>query len=164
MGEPLDRFAQCALFAPLGIDDAAWERWHRDREIDSGGHLRLSPDSLLKIGQLVLGRGSRNGNRIVSATWIDAMTTEQTTIPERGQRYGYLSWHDSTRNPALPSTRLQMAWGNGGNFLIVMPELGRVVVFTGTRFNQPEAMQPLLWLQDRLLPEFGALIVPTPQP
>lgn len=154
VGQPLDEFARTALFEPLGIGDARWERWNRKREIDSGGHLRLSPDSLLRIGQLVLRRGEWNGTQVVSTAWVDAMTTEHTPIPDHGQRYGYLWWLDATRNPALPRTRLQMAWGNGGNYLFVMPELDRVVVFTGTRFNQPDAMQPLLWLRD-LLPEFA---------
>lgn len=155
-GRPLDAFAREVLFEPLGISDARWERWNRDREIDSGGHLHLAPDDLLRIGRLVLARGEWNGTRLVSEAWIDAMTQEQTTIPDRPQRYGYLWWLDHTRLPQLPRTRLQMAWGNGGTFLIVLPELGRVAVFTGERYNRPDALEPMFWLRDRLLPDVVA--------
>ena len=152
-GQPVDAFAREMLFEPLGITDARWERWNRRREIDSGGHLHLSPDDLLKIGRLVLARGEWNGTRLVSEAWMDAMTQEHTAIPDRPQRYGYLWWLDHTRLPQLPRTRLQMAWGNGGTFLIVLPEIGRVAVFTGERYNRPEALEPMFWMRDRLLPE-----------
>ena len=156
--QPVDRYAETHLFGPLGISGASWERWNRDREIDSGGHLRLAPRDLLKIGRLVLDRGESGGRRIVSAAWIDAMTTVRSAVPDRPQSYGYLWWLDRTKDPKLPATRLQFAWGNGGNFLVVLPEIRAVAVFTGTRFNRPEALEPMFWLRDRLL----AAIPPRP--
>jgi CubicO group peptidase (beta-lactamase class C family) len=150
-GLPVDSYAETHLFAPLGIASARWERWNRDREIDSGGHLRLAPRDLLTLGRLVLGRGELAGRRVVSANWIDAMTTVASAVPDRPQSYGYLWWLDRTKDPKLPATRLQFAWGNGGNFLIVLPELEAVAVFTGTRFNSPAALEPMFWLRDRLL-------------
>jgi CubicO group peptidase (beta-lactamase class C family) len=157
--QPLDRYAETHLFGPLGIAGATWERWNRDREIDSGGHLRLAPRDLLKIGRLVLDRGETGGRRIVSAAWIDAMTAVRSAVPDRPQSYGYLWWLDRTKDPKLPATRLQFAWGNGGNFLIVLPEIRAVAVFTGTRFNKPEALEPMFWLRDRLL-----AAIPPPDP
>jgi CubicO group peptidase (beta-lactamase class C family) len=151
-GVPVDRFAEESLFAPLGIRSARWERWNRDRDVDSGGHLRLDPRDLARIGEMVANGGELDGRRIVSASWIERMTAERSEIPGRPQRYGLLWWLDRTTRPELPSTRLWMAWGNGGNFLVVLPELGAVVVFTGTRFNRPEALEPLGWLASRLLP------------
>lgn len=151
-GMPVDRFAETHLFAPLGIQGAAWERWNRGKEIDSGGHLRIRPADLHRIGMLVLAQGRWQETQVVPASWIEKMTTPHTDVPGRPQRYGYLWWLDNTKMPTLPSTRLWMAWGNGGNFLVVMPEIRAVVTFTGTRFNQPNALEPLMWLRDRLLP------------
>lgn len=155
-GVPLDAYAESHLFAPLGITGARWDSFNRGQGIDAGGHLRMQPADLVRIGELVLNGGTWQGKQIVSANWISAMTTAHADIRERKQRYGYLWWIDETSQPNLPRTRLLMAWGNGGNFLIVMPELKTIAAFTGMRFNQPDALQPLLWLRDRLLPAFTA--------
>lgn len=151
-GQTLSAFAEAALFEPLGIRDAQWATWKRGSRIDSGGHLRIGPDGLRRIGQLLLDGGEAGGRRIVSEAWRDAMTTEHAQVPGQSQRYGYLWWLDATTSPSQPRARLWMAWGNGGNFLIVVPELDAVVVFSGTRYNRPDALEPLLWFRDRLLP------------
>ena len=148
----VDTFAIQYLFRPLGFDRAEWNYWANKRGVDTGGHLRILPDDLIKIGELVLGRGTYKGVRIVSEAWIDAMTQERATISGMGQRYGYLWWLDHTKDPQLPSTRLWWAQGNGGTFLIVMPELSSTIAITGTRFNRDDSLEPIFWLRDRILP------------
>jgi len=151
-GLAADELARKYLFEPLGITKAQWAHWNGKRGVDTGGHLRLAPDDLLKIGDLVLHRGMHGTQRIVSESWINAMTQARTTIPERTQQYGYLWWLDRTKDPKLPQTDLWWAQGNGGNLLIVMPGVSAVLVVTGTRFNKPEQLEPMFWLRDRLLP------------
>lgn len=155
-GMTVDAFAIRYLFAPLGFERAEWSYWANKRGVDSGGHLRLTPDDLLKIGELVLAGGTYHGARIVSQDWINAMTTERATIPKMGQRYGYLWWLDHTKDPQLPQTKLWWAQGNGGTFLIVMPELRSAIAITGTRFNRADAVEPMFWLRDRILPAMQA--------
>ncbi|MFC4309244.1 serine hydrolase domain-containing protein [Steroidobacter flavus] len=147
-----DAFALKNLFIPIEARRAEWRYFDNKRGVDTGGHLRLGPDDLLKIGDVVLKRGMYKQTRIVSEAWIDAMTQERTNIPNVNQRYGYLWWLDHTKDPKLPQTRLWWAQGNGGSFLIVMPELRSVVVVTATRFNKPDMLEPMFWLRDRLLP------------
>ena len=151
-----DTFALKYLFIPLEARRAEWRYYDGKRGVDTGGHLRLEPDDLLKIGELVLARGTYKGTRIVSEAWIDAMTQERTSIPNVNQRYGYLWWLDHTKDPNLPQTRLWWAQGNGGSLLMVMPELRAVMVTTGTRFNRPDMLEPMFWLRDRLLPAMRA--------
>jgi CubicO group peptidase (beta-lactamase class C family) len=151
-GVPVDQYAAKHLFEPLGIERAVWAHWNRGAGIDSGGHLRLAPDDLMRIGQLVLARGLIDDRRIVSEQWIDAMTTPRVGIPGQAQQYGYLWWLDRTKSPGLPQTPLWWAQGNGGTFLIVLPGINSVLVVTGTRFNRPDALEPLFWLRDRVLP------------
>lgn len=155
-GQSVPAFARAVLFEPLGIREARWASWNDGKDTDTGGHLAVQPDALLALGQLVLNNGRWNGRQLVSEAWIRAMTTARTDIPGRAQRYGYLWWIDETRQPHLPRTRLFMAWGNGGNFVVVMPELSAVFVSVGRRYNQPEALEPLRWLRDRVLPVLGA--------
>jgi CubicO group peptidase (beta-lactamase class C family) len=152
----VDAFAIRYLFAPLGFDRAEWNYWDNKRGVDTGGHLRILPDDLLKIGELMLARGKYKDVRVVSEAWIDAMTQERTTIKGMGQRYGYLWWLDNTKEPQLPKTRLWWAQGNGGTFLIVMPELKSAIAITGTRFNRADALEPMFWLRDRILPAMQA--------
>ncbi|MEM9305292.1 MAG: serine hydrolase [Pseudomonadota bacterium] len=155
-GRSVAEFASAHLFEPLGIEHAQWETWNRKRDIDSGGHLRLHPRDLAKIGQLVASRGMHDGEQVVSAAWIEGMTTEHVAIPNQQQRYGYLWWLDATTRPELPRTRLQMAWGNGGNYLIVLPELDTVIAFAGERYNRPDQMEPLAWVGRGILPTLGS--------
>jgi CubicO group peptidase (beta-lactamase class C family) len=147
-----DAFALKYLFIPLEVRRAEWRYYDGKRGVDTGGHLRLEPDDLLKIGELVLARGTYKGKRIVSEAWINAMTQERTSISGMNQRYGYLWWLDHTKDPNLPQTKLWWAQGNGGSLLMIMPELGAVMVTTGTRFNRPDMLEPMFWLRDRLLP------------
>ena len=156
----VDAFAIRYLFAPLGFDRAEWNYWDNKRGVDTGGHLRIVPDDLLKIGELMLDRGSYRGVRVVSEAWIDAMTREHTTISGMRQRYGYLWWLDSTQDQQLPETRLWWAQGNGGTFLIVMPELKSAIAITGTRFNRSDSLEPMFWLRDRILPAMKKGAVP----
>lgn len=155
-GLSADAFALKYLFLPLGVQRAEWEFWNDKHGVDTGGHLRLTPDDFVKIGELVLDKGSYRGSRVVSEAWIDAMTTEHTAISGLGQRYGYLWWLDHTKDPNLPSTRLWWAQGNGGTLLMVMPGVNSVLAITGTRFNRPDGLEPMFWLRDRLLPSLKA--------
>ncbi len=150
---PVNAFAERELFAPLGIRHARWATWNRGADTDSGGHLRIHPRDLATIGLLVLNGGRHEGKQLLSRSWIDAMTAVHTDIPDRPQQYGFLWWIDRIRSPQLAPGRIWMAWGNGGNFLVLFPEQQAVAVFSGTRFNRPDALEPLLWLRDRVLPE-----------
>lgn len=41
---------------------------------------------------------------------------------------------------------------NGCNYIVVMPELHTVYATAGRRYNRPDALEPLVWLGNRLLP------------
>lgn len=151
-GMPVDQYAAKYLFEPLGIASARWDRWDKGKAVDTGGHLRLAPEDLLRIGEVVLARGQATNARVVSEAWIARMTTPHTAIPDTTQQYGYLWWVGRTTRPNLPETPVWWAQGNGGNLLVVMPGVQSVFVVTGTRFNRPDALEPLQWLRDRILP------------
>lgn len=151
-GLSADAFALKYLFVPIEVRRAEWRYWDGKRGVDTGGHLRLEPDDFIKIGEVMLKRGTYKQKRIVSEAWIDAMTQERTTIKGMSQRYGYLWWLDHTKDPNLPPTKLWWAQGNGGTLLMVLPGLNATMVTTGTRFNRPDMLEPMFWLRDRLLP------------
>ncbi len=83
------------------------------------------------------------------------MTQAQTKIPDRPQQYGYQWWVDRIRSPQLPPGRIWVAWSNRGNFFVAMPKQHAVAVSSGTHFNRADALEPLFWLRDRILPELA---------
>ncbi len=114
-----------------------------------GGGAYMRPRDLLKVGQLYLDGGVWNGRRIVSREWVALSTAPHVEINEsttgmdaetfanvalRGAD-GY-AWH---RYGVRSGDRLIDAYeanGNGGQFLIVVPEYDLVVVMTGGNYGQ----------------------------
>lgn len=81
-GQPVDQYAQQRLFEPLGIRNLRWARFDGDSQVDTGGHLLLTPAALVKVGQLILQQGQWQGEPLVSAAWIGAATTPQVRVDD----------------------------------------------------------------------------------
>ena len=118
------RYAQQKLARPLGI---RLDPWRRDPQgIYLGGNqMRLSPRALLRFGELYRNGGRYQGKQVVPADWIEASTQPRTRSPFSGQLYGY-GWFVSE----LRGHRLFYAWGHGGQFIFVVPDLELTVVTT----------------------------------
>lgn len=133
-------FASEHLFSPLGIKDVRTVVLHdkeeqlafymKDRHsrgwvVDPQGihtaswGLALTPDDMVKIGQLYLNSGIWDGKQLIPAHWID----ESTTVHSRWNQlsYGYLWWIiDATAHSYA-------AIGDGGNVIYVNPRKQLVV-------------------------------------
>ena len=123
-------FAEQNLFEPLGIHNV---RWQTDGEGLTMGwsDIEMLPRDMAKIGYLYLNEGNWNGEEIVSAEWVrDSQQPHTTTTPDKIQpNYGYQWWV----NPELGFFN---AAGSGGNYIIVVPRLDMVVVFTANITGQ----------------------------
>ncbi|TNE61098.1 MAG: class C beta-lactamase-related serine hydrolase [Alphaproteobacteria bacterium] len=149
-GMPVPKYADERLFGPLGIDGARW-RDTPTGHTDTGGHIRLTLGDLHSLGRLMLAGGDWQGKRLIARDWFEAMTRVQTTVPGRGEKYGYLWWLNSGEVAGKPVS-IMFAHGNGGNFILVVPELGLVGAFTGTNFGKPEQMVPLQVFTREIVP------------
>ncbi|NQZ78655.1 MAG: serine hydrolase, partial [Ekhidna sp.] len=138
-GLTIDKFADKHLFNPLGIENFKGRRLH------------LIPRDLAKIGQLVLNEGNWNGRQIVSKNWIKEATTTKTAIT--GVEYGYLWWNIGF-NVNGRTTISKTATGNGGQYIMVIPEMDIVAVFTGGAYNSQEDKLAFAVMKDVLLPTF----------
>jgi len=138
--QPLDQFAQQALFDPLGIRYADWV-WGRAAhlKVAASWGLYLLPRDLAKIGQLVLNHGAWHGHQIVSAQWINEMASPQVPRFRKANEfhvncYGYLWWLGRSRVGGQ-----EINWvagiGHGGQKLYVVPSLDLVVVVTAGDYN-----------------------------
>lgn len=132
---PFDEYVQQRIFTPLGIDGAVWRRSPAG-EVQSGGQLSLRARDFAAIGRMMLDRGVDGaGNRVVSRAWLNEMVQPvQRASPQ--DTYGYLWWIRNFRTANRSYIGFYMN-GNGGNKVLILPEIDAVVVVLSTFYNQP---------------------------
>ncbi len=121
------QFAQDNLARPLGFSLA---RWPRDPQgIYFGGNdMELTPKQMMAFGEMYLNGGRANDRQIVPEEWVQASLTRRTpSRRENGRFYGYGWW---IREMAGYETNY--AWGYGGQFIFIVPELDLVAVTTSS--------------------------------
>ena len=101
---------------PQGINTASWG-------------LFLTPEDMIKIGQLYLNDGVWNGKQIISSCWINESTTQQSCWNELS--YGYLWWIIDGKN------RIFAALGQGGN-VIYVSRARKIVICIASLLTQNE--------------------------
>lgn len=140
-------FAAKNLFVPLSIQKTDWQFTPTGLAMTGGG-LGLMSRDYLKLGQLYLNKGIWNGKRLVSESWINESTRPHVQVDDETE-FGYLWWLKSfgTGDKIFAAYLMQ---GNGGNKVVVFPELDLVVVITTTNFNVRGAHQ----LTDKILSEY----------
>src|SRR5262249_7196649 len=116
--------------------------------VGGGGVIRTR--DFLKIGQAYLDGGVWNGHRIATPEWARTAVSEQTHISEEttGQtgdnfRSHYYdegevyAWHHiGVRSGVGHGYRAYHGNGNGGQLLLVVPDLDLVVMFTAGNYRQ----------------------------
>jgi CubicO group peptidase (beta-lactamase class C family) len=118
------QFAQDALARPLGFTLA---RWPQDPQgIYFGGNdMLLTPRQMLTFGELYLRAGRAAERQVISRKWIEQSFVPRGVSRISGQRYGYGWWMRE-----LAGHDAVFAWGFGGQYIILVPDLDLVVVTT----------------------------------
>ncbi|MDR6220314.1 serine hydrolase [Deinococcus soli (ex Cha et al. 2016)] len=128
-GETLLAFLTPRLLEPLGVRGARWVSNAGGVNLGGWG-LHLRTVDVASFGQLLLDRGTWQGQRLLSAAWVDAMraahvppgTTPGDDKSDWAQGYGYQVWR--CRHGAY------RADGAFGQFCVVMPEQDMVLAVT----------------------------------
>jgi CubicO group peptidase (beta-lactamase class C family) len=145
------QWADQRLFSKLNIADYHWSSTPNG-QLDTGGHIYMKAVDLVKIGQLLLNNGRYSNQQVIPAAWVEKLFTAQTRVYERPYHYSYWWWLKSKKLSQKDTKNLFMfAWGNGGQYLFVIPKQKMVIVFTGSNFNSREMLKPQIkvieWLQ-----------------
>ncbi|HKF59240.1 MAG TPA: serine hydrolase [Blastocatellia bacterium] len=105
-----------------------------------GGGLYLRPRDELKLGQLYLAGGIWHATRIVSEDWVRQSTTAYSTFDSQTDydaphEYGF-GWHINRLHVGDRVFRAYSAGGNGGQIVIVIPDLDLVVSINGGSYGE----------------------------
>ena len=118
------RFANDTLAKPLGF---SFPQWPQDPQgIYFGGNdMLMTPRQMLAFGELFLNRGRAGGAQVVPESWVEQSLVPRGRSPISGNEYGYGWWIRE-----MGGHRAYYAWGFGGQYIFVVPDLDLVVVTT----------------------------------
>ncbi|WP_374373171.1 serine hydrolase domain-containing protein [Dongia sp.] len=116
--------ARAWLGEPLGIDIPAWERDPQGVYL-GGNNMLLSPEGLLRFGEMYRQGGQFDGKRVLPADWVASSWRLRTTSRFTGHGYGY-GWFIYE----LGGHPVYYAWGYGGQMIYIVPDLRLTVVVT----------------------------------
>lgn len=126
------QFAQETLAKPLGFTLAKWPQ--DPQGIYFGGNdMLMTPRQMVAFGTLYLNRGRVNAQRgqrsrqVISSKWVEASFVPRTRSRISEQQYGYGWWMRE-----LAGQDVVFAWGFGGQYIFVVPDLDLVVVTTSS--------------------------------
>lgn len=129
-GMSLLQFANRYLFEPMDIRVTGWDRDPQGYYL-GGNNMALRPRDMIKIGQLMMDMGVYNGEQLVSGDWI-IRSIEAVTGRGGRNNYGYLWFRRMSGD-----FHMVYAFGNGGQYIMIVPELDAVIAVT-TRNNNGE--------------------------
>jgi CubicO group peptidase (beta-lactamase class C family) len=125
-----------AIADPIGMEDFSVD----DTEYISGAEsmhcaylFRMTARDMARFGLLYLRNGRWAGKEIVPGSWVARSTTPQADAGVKGG-FGYLWWAaiDGRLFPTVNLKGAYAAWGAGGHYILVIPEIDTVIVH---RFN-----------------------------
>jgi CubicO group peptidase (beta-lactamase class C family) len=137
-GRPVAALFRDLVATPLDISYYALQLMPTGEAYMAGG-IYFLPRDFMKLGQMMLGGGVWNGHRIVSQEWVTRASAPIRDL--RGYKYGYLWW--VTDYPYQGATvRAFFAGGNGGQIVMVVPDLDLVICFWGGNYADPVLFVP----------------------
>ena len=129
-GKSLAAYAQQKLFGPLGITGWKWEA-AKDGTTFGAFSLFLRPRDFGKTGLLLANYGKWNNTVLVDSGYLADATSIHVALNFHSEPYGYYFW-------ILPAYNGYAAIGHGGQFLLIVPGLQLVAVYTAWPYTNEE--------------------------
>jgi CubicO group peptidase (beta-lactamase class C family) len=146
-GRTLTGYLRPRLFDQIGVDFASWQQYPDGRDMGFAG-LFATTDTIARLGELYLRRGTWDGRQILPEYWVAEATRPQISTagephPDWRQGYGFQFWM---------SQHGYRGDGAYGQFCLVLPDQDAVVAYTGATVDM-QAVLDSAWRY--LLPAFG---------
>ena len=122
-------FAIDNLFQKAGMNLLRWDTDPLGRYL-GGSEMYMTAQDLMRFGLLYLNHGRAGDSQVISSTWVDEFTSEQTKLNSwpvlpGANGYGYYWWRRKTNgHQAFVSS------GYGGQLICIVPDLDLVIVTT----------------------------------
>ena len=126
------QYARTKLFGPMGIELVGWTRDPQGVYF-GGNEMGLRPRELLTFAELYRNGGRHEGRQLVPEAWIQESWQQRTVSPFNGHGYGLGWWLRNRRGYDV-----RFAWGYGGQYAFIVPELGLTVVTTSDAISARE--------------------------
>ena len=162
--EDIFKFAHKYLMEPLGINSYRFTHSQNGKFLNGQGNAYFLPEDLAKFGLLVLNKGKWQGSKIISEELINHIYNSINTInwsfidlvkdqPNTKTTYAY-QWYTTSFEFNGNKISALHSWGNGGQYIFVVPDLKSVVVFTGSnQGNFHKQKQPFDIMHKYVLPQ-----------
>jgi CubicO group peptidase (beta-lactamase class C family) len=118
-GKSIPELMESRILAPMGLEAAPYYITDGPGEAFVLGGLNLRTRDYARFGQMVLQGGQWQGQQVVPADWVQAMTTPQA---KDGTLYGFQWWI-----PPNPAPGEVMAQGVYGQYIYIDPGRGVVI-------------------------------------
>ena len=124
-------YAREVLFDPLGMESVAWDA-DPQGITDGGNGIVMTPRDAARFGQMCLQNGVWQEKQIVLSEWLrESVTPKNSGYEDLNGSYGYQWWMRDYKGYDM-----YYAYGFGGQYIFIVPELDLVNVITGNNPSQ----------------------------
>ncbi|WP_298539999.1 serine hydrolase [uncultured Aquimarina sp.] len=147
-----EEFIKTELLDKLGITNYKWSN-NISGLPEAGWRVRMMSRDMIKLGNLVIHKGKLNGKQLISQEYLTKATAgivkpTQDWMP-KDYRYGYF-WYQTLLKVGDESYDTTLAWGGGGQRVIVIEELDLTIVISGHDGED-----------DKIMTQISEIIIPT---
>lgn len=141
-GEQLADYVSRKLWTPMQAEEnALWSLDKADGMEKAYCCFNSNARDFARFGQLLLNKGYWNGEKLISASFLEEATTPDQSLTfaahnEPNQCYGYQFWQLKYRNMEIPYMR-----GILGQYVFVLPEQNAVIVRLGEKRSETRTAQ-----------------------
>lgn len=146
-------FIKTELLDKLGITNYTWSN-HISGLPEAGWRTSIISRDMLKMGHLVLNKGKLNGEQLISKAYLNEATSGivKPAIDWMPKRYLYgCFWYYTPVKVGNKSYDMTMAWGGGGQRVMVIEELDLTIVISGHDRDDDKIMKPIF---ETVIPAF----------
>lgn len=126
-------FIKNELLNKIGINVYSWRNDLSGLPL-AGERSSMTSRDMIKLGSLVINKGQWHGEQLISAQYLANATSGITKATEDWQpdgfNYGYF-WYQTDMTVTDKSYDAKIAWGSGGQRIIIVEKLDLIIVITG---------------------------------